>query len=106
MKFSEAIEYVDKNRGKAAVAVNRAEKEIFILEFYEDTDDEGGGYLIVHYEKDFGDSSGEEDSLYPDEACDQFPYIESLDFLEVHPEVVSNLYDREFGHQLEVLGLK
>lgn len=86
--------------------MNRAEKEIFIIEFYIDEEDEDGGYIIVQYEKDLGLSSGEEGSYSAEECYDEFPYIESLDFFKVESKIVSELYNSEFWYQLEVLGLK
>ncbi len=107
MDFKKAIEFIDKNKNKAVVGVNRKQKEIFVIDFF-DFDDEG--YVRVSYEKDLGDGSAEEatyDMLGEKEEClENHPELENMDFFEVELEKANSLFGLEFGYQLKILNLK
>lgn len=111
MNFREAIEYIEKNRQKTVIGLDRKLKEIFVIDFHfydEDEIEEGDeedGYLHMHYEKDLGESSGEEESydLWAEleECLENHPELEAIDFFDVEPKKLDNIYGMEFAYQLE-----
>lgn len=79
----EAAAKIEKDRDRAFVAVNKPEKEIFIMDYdaYDDDIEEGEedeGHVSVSYEKDFGYSSGEEAYYEVEESMEECPGVEVL----------------------------
>jgi|JFJP01.1.fsa_nt_gi hypothetical protein len=76
-------------RKKFAFALNEKECEIFIIDFYTPSNNEIEEFteVCIDYSKDLSDSpcdencsSGIEDILDIDEAIEEFPYIQGLNF--------------------------
>ena len=109
MRFKEAIKFIEGNKDKAAVAVNKEQMEIFILDvFVDDLESDTSVEDIpvsVSYEQDLGPGAGSEDFYEISECLEEHPHVEALEFFIVDKELTDSIRGHEFWYQLEALGL-